>query len=203
MDPFSDRDPGGEHGPREDSFRMSSAQLGTLILLTSLGVLFAASLVAYVITRSQVDAWRVGGVRELPSGLLASTLLIAAVSASVQAAYEAIVHNRHDALERRLWLTLAFALAFLVGQSFNWVRIAREELGTGPPTLFAFTFFMLTGLHAAHVLGGFVPLGIVIHRARRREYSSSRREGVKLCVQYWHFLGAVWLVLLVVMYVAV
>jgi heme/copper-type cytochrome/quinol oxidase subunit 3 len=31
----------------------------------------------------------------------------------------------------------------------------------------------------------------------RREYSSSRYEGLKLCVQYWHYLGVVWLFLLI------
>jgi cytochrome c oxidase subunit 3 len=70
------------------------------------------------------------------------------------------------------------------------------------PTLFAFTFYLLTGLHAAHVLGGFVPLGIVLHRAGEREYSSSRYDGVRFCVWYWHYLGVIWLVLLTVMFLA-
>jgi cytochrome c oxidase subunit 3 len=201
ISPFGSRD---DRSPREPSFSMSTAQLGMIILLVALGVLFAASLVAYVITRAQVDVWRVSGTRQLPAGLGASTALIVATSIAMQAAYEAIRKNLHDALERRLWVSGMFGVAFLIGQAFNWTQIAREELSiAAPPTLFAFTFFMLTGLHAAHVLGGFVPLGIVLYRARRREYSSSRREGVKLCVQYWHFLGVVWLILLATMYLAV
>ncbi|HET9929853.1 MAG TPA: cytochrome c oxidase subunit 3, partial [Polyangiaceae bacterium] len=62
-----------------------------------------------------------------------------------------------------------------------------------------YTFYVLTGLHAAHVVGGFVPAGIVFARARRREYSSSRHEGVLLCTQYWHYLGVVWLALFLVL----
>ena len=68
--------------------------------------------------------------------------------------------------------------------------------GSDPYARYAFTFYWLTALHAAHVVGGFVPLGIVIARARRRQYSSSRYEGVRLCKQYWDYLGVVWIVLL-------
>ena len=55
-------------------------------------------------------------------------------------------------------------------------------------------------MHALHVLGGFVPLGIVIHHASRRQYSSSQHEGLSLCAQYWHYLGVVWLILAAMLY---
>jgi len=61
---------------------------------------------------------------------------------------------------------------------------------------------MLTGLHAVHVIGGFVPLLVVQAKARRREYSSSNHEGVKLCAQYWDYLGVIWLILIAVLYFA-
>ena len=70
-------------------------------------------------------------------------------------------------------------------------------------SLYAFTFYLLTGLHWLHVVGGFAPLGVVLYRVNQREYSSSRMEGIKFCVQYWHYLGAIWLVLLTTLYVAI
>ena len=94
---------------------------------------------------------------------------------------------------------LLFAVAFVVGQGFNWLHMYREQTAYAQPTLFEFTFYLLTGLHALHVLGGFVPLGIVINRASQREYSSSRNDGVRFWVWYWHYLGAIWIVPLVVM----
>jgi len=71
-----------------------------------------------------------------------------------------------------------------------------------PHPLYPFTFYMLTGLHAAHVVGGFIPLGITIGNARRRRYTSSHYEGVWLCRQYWDFLGVVWVVLLATLWIA-
>ena len=81
----------------------------------------------------------------------------------------------------------------------DWFQILEAERAWLDKSLYTFCFFTLTGVHALHVLGGFVPLGIVLHRAKRREYSSSRHEGVRFCVQYWHFLAVVWLVLVAVL----
>ena len=186
-------------GPRQPSFKMSSAQLLVILGFITIGVLFTASLVAYVITRVHAHVFRPEASPGLPAGIAGSTVMIFAVSMSMHSAYRSVVENRHQSLVRSLWLGLAFAVAFIVGQGFNWVHMFRAQTAYVQPTLFEFTFYLLTGLHAVHVLGGFVPLGIVIARASQREYSSSRCDGVRFCVWYWHYLGAIWIVLLVVM----
>jgi cytochrome c oxidase subunit 3 len=181
---------------------MSSEQLLVILGFVTIGVLFTATLVAYVVTRVQVHVFRPEASPGLPIGLFGSTAMIFGVSGSMHSAYRSVVENRQDSLRRSLWLGLAFATAFLVGQGFNWAHMIREQSVLPTPTLFAFTFYLLTGLHALHVLGGFIPLGIVIGRATRREYSSSRADGVRFCVWYWHYLGVIWLVLLSVMLIA-
>jgi cytochrome c oxidase subunit 3 len=188
-------------GPREPSFRMSSAQLLVILGFVTIGVLFSATLVAYVITRNNAHIWHPAS-SGLPPGLFLSTALLVMVSFGMQHAVNSIAHNRHESLRRGLWFGFAFAFAFLMVQAMNWVQVIRAQSLLAHPTLFAFTFYLLTGLHAAHVIGGFVPLAIVMHRASEREYSSSRYDGVRFCVWYWHYLGAIWLVLLTVMYVA-
>jgi cytochrome c oxidase subunit 3 len=197
-DDLFERSPGG--GRREPSFRMSARQLAVVVFFASLTVLFAASIVAYAVTRAQNETWRTVEMPPLPKGLIGSTLLLVGVTASAHAALRAVRRNRSESLLRALLMTFAFALAFLGGQALNWRAMEAAQLAPGVKTLYAFTFYMLTGLHALHVLGGFVPLAIVIARARRREYSSSRYEGVRFCVQYWDFLGVVWLVLLTSIY---
>jgi cytochrome c oxidase subunit 3 len=198
-DPVVERSPGG--APRQPSFRMSSRQLLLVLLFISLGVLFTGSIVAYIVTRTHSPYWRTPGMPGLPAGLFASTGLLAGVSISMHWALASVRKNRLDALVRALWLTLAFAAAFLLGQVLNWHAMHTADLAPGPKTLYAFTFYLLTGLHAVHVLGGFVPLGIVIGHARRRQYSSSRYEGIKLCAQYWDFLGCVWIALFTTLHI--
>jgi cytochrome c oxidase subunit 3 len=177
------------------SFKMSTPQLGIVVFFVSLGVLFAASLVAYVVTRLGNPGWR-GGVAGLPIGLVGSTALIAGLSASMHWALRAARANRRETLKKALWLALAFAVAFLFGQSLNWRSMALAETAARQRTLYPFTFYLLTGLHALHVLGGFVPHVIVMSRAARSEYSSSRLDGLRFCAQYWDFLAVVWLILL-------
>ncbi len=195
-------DPEDSQGPRQPSFRMSSEQLLVILGFCVIGVLFAATLVAYVVTRTTVKIWRPENSPGLPAGLIASTAMIFGVSASMHRAYLSVRENHQDSLRHALWIGLAFACAFLVGQGFNWSHMIHAQQALPRPTLFAFTFYLLTGLHALHVLGGFIPLAIVIFRATQREYSSSRCDGVRFCVWYWHYLGAIWLVLLSVMWIS-
>jgi heme/copper-type cytochrome/quinol oxidase subunit 3 len=169
--------------------------------MASMTMLFGASLVGYLVTRFQNPVWR-AGMPGLPSGLWVSTGLLVIVSLAFSRAIAATRRNRFEALEGFLWLAGAAALGFLVMQAQNWHVMMRAEAAASARTLYAFTFFMLTGLHAAHVIGGFVPLAIVIRKTRLRQYSSSRLEGLVLCRRYWDYLGVVWLVLLAAMYVA-
>ncbi len=182
--------------------RMSPAQFGLAILFGSMSVLFGASLVGYLITRAQNPVWRTPEMPPLPLGLLASTAIIAALSIFMHRAVRAARENRNEGLLRELQLAFVCAAAFLVCQSANWKTMLPALHGSDPYARYAFTFYWLTALHAAHVLGGFVPLGIVLSRARKRQYSSSRHEGLRLCKQYWDYLGIVWIVLLAALYFA-
>lgn len=190
----------GDHGPRQASLRWSTRQFGVFVLFGSLSVLFAASLVGYLVTRAESEVWRPEGVPGLPVGLIGSTLVLFGNAIAMHHAIRAVRQNKLLTLTRDLWIAFAFALAFIVGQTINWSSMWVGLGVAGQKTLYAFTFYMLTGLHVLHVLGGLIPLGIVIVRARRREYSSSSHEGVLLVRQYWDFLGVVWIVLLALLY---
>lgn len=176
---------------------ISMRQLGMLVLYGSMTVLFLATIIGFWFTRLTSDHYRAPGLPDLPRGLLLSTLLIGFTSLCVWQAQLTIKKNQLEAVRR--WLLAAFALAglFLLTQTANWfaMRPPSDE-----NSLYIATFFLLTGVHALHVLGGFIPLGFVLYHAQRRQYSSSSHEGLSLCAQYWHFLGGVWLVLVSMLY---
>ncbi len=181
---------------------MSPKQLAMIVLFGTLSMLFGASVVGYLITRAHNDVWKTASMPGLPLGLVASTILLAALSVAMHLALRAVRQNRFETLQRALSVALLLGLAFVVGQAENWRSMYGAAIATDARTLYAFTFYMLTGLHAAHVIGGFVPLFVVLGKAKRREYSSSNHEGVKLCGQYWDYLGVIWLILLSVLYFA-
>jgi cytochrome c oxidase subunit III len=182
--------------------RISLRQSGVVILMLSMSVLFGATLLAYVWTRVVNPVWKTPDMPELPLGLFASTAMIAGLSASMHRAVSDVRKNRTESLQRDLWLALVFGVGFILGQIMNWRSMAPGLHADVPHPLYPFTFYMVTGLHAAHVVGGFVPLGIVIARAARQRYSSSEYEGVRLVRQYWDYLGIVWLVLLATLWIA-
>lgn len=177
--------------------RLTTAQLALYVVLASLTMLFGASLVAYLITRAQNEVWRTAEMPPLPSGLAVSTALLIGVSLAFRWAGRAVRRNAFTTLERALWLAAAGGLVFLLAQVQNWRAMAAAMVSTEATTLYAFTFYALTALHALHVVAGFVPLGVVLLRTRQKQYSSSRSEGVRLCTLYWDYLLVVWLVLLV------
>src|SRR4051812_15566593 len=176
---------------------VSMRQLGVLVLFVSMTVLFTATIIGFWFTRITSDHYRAPGLPDLPAGLLLSTLLIGLTSFCIGQAQAAVKRNLLEALRRWLLAAAALASLFLLTQSANWFAMRPPSDAN---SLYLACFFLLTGVHALHVLGGFIPLGFVIHHASRRHYSSSNHEGLSLCAQYWHFLGAVWLVLVVMLY---
>ena len=191
---------GADKSGSRDLPNVSTGQLGMIIFLVSLGVLFAGTMAAYLIVRFSNDTWRTAEQPGLPLGLLASTALILGASVALHRAVSAIRKNNVEGLRRWLVATLVLAVAFLGGQTLNWLALVRQDLPPNSKSLYAFTFYMLTGVHALHVVGGFVPLGICVRNAYRGAYSSLSNRGVRYCAQYWHFLDVVWIVMLSVMW---
>jgi len=177
--------------------RLSMRQLGVLVLFASMSVLFTALLVGFWFTRLTSPNYREPGLPDLPLGLLLSTGLIGLTSLAFWQAQLSVVKNQIDALKRWLLVAATMGVLFLLTQSANWFAMRPPSDAN---SLYLATFFLLTGVHALHVIGGFVPLGFVIHHAFRRHYSSSSHEGLTLCAQYWHYIGAVWVVLVTMLY---
>ncbi|HTM46093.1 MAG TPA: cytochrome c oxidase subunit 3 [Polyangiaceae bacterium] len=177
---------------------VADRQLGLRIFFASLCALFIATIAAVLLTRAQSESWPSERLVELRPALFVSTLLLGLTSFAFVRAEAAIKLNRERGLLYWLWAAGGFAFLFLFTQSLN---LARAWQAAGAlKNLYAFTFTLLTGVHGLHVLGGFVPLALVIRGARRHEYSSSNSYGVQFCAQYWHFIGVVWLFILLVLF---
>ena len=172
--------------------------LGMWIFLATLAVLFVAAIVGYLAVRLRAADWPPPGMPRLPAGLWLATLVLLAASATIHGSLRAIRRGERSASTRWLSITLGLGLAFLAVQSWNWWGLIRLRLTAGS-NLYAFTFFMLTGLHAAHAIGGIALLGVVLSRARRGRYGSGHHPGVTYAAMYVHFLDAIWLLLFAVM----
>lgn len=177
-----------------DQVAGGTGALGVAIFLISLSVLFVASLVGYFVIRLQSEAWPPPGTPDLPSGLWWSTLLILISSITIQGAVFAVRADRLYLMRALLFVTTLLGFGFLVCQGLNWRNLLQSQV---PPTasLYAYTFYTLTGLHAAHVIGGLIHLTVVTVKAFRGKYWSLFHPGVRYAAMYWHFLDVVWIIL--------
>jgi cytochrome c oxidase subunit III len=95
-----------------------------------------------------------------------------------------------------LWLnsTMLLGLVFVVGQYFAWLKLRSEGLylPTNPNSSF---FYVLTGVHVVHVLGGLGGLSRVLLKFRSATHPL-RRSTIDATSYYWHFMGMLWIYLL-------
>lgn len=176
--------------------------LGMTIFLVSLSVLFVASIVGYLMVRVRSPQWIPPGTAPLPIGLWLSTLLLLLSSVTMHGAVLYIRGGKQEASTRLLGATFVLGLAFLGSQTYNWWRMVAVDAVLATRSLYAFTFYMLTGLHALHVIGGLIPLTRTVWRAHRGAYSWADFHGIRLMAMYWHFLDAIWIALFAVLQLA-
>ena len=177
---------------------LETGRFGMRLLVAALSMLFAASLVAYLLIRSRTPVWPPAGMPRLPGTLWISTLILLASSVTMQAAVRAARAGRAAALRADMLVTTLLGVAFLASQTLNWFALVAENL-TAKANLYGFTFYILTGLHAAHVVGGLIPLAVVTARAFKGRYSAEFHPGVEYCAIYWHFLAVVWVVMFAIL----
>jgi cytochrome c oxidase subunit 3 len=162
-------------------------------------MLFAASLAGYLVVRLNSEAWPPPGMPPLPGILWLSTGLLLLSSLTVHLAVRAARAGRPGGIQAWLLVTALLALLFLAFQGLGWYRLSAARAPPGA-NLWAFTFYMLTGLHALHLIGGLLPLGIVTGLSLAGRYGPDRAGGVTSVALYWHFLDVVWLILFAVLY---
>lgn len=169
-------------------------RLGMFLLLLMLSVLFLASLVLFAIFRVKAAEWPPRGTPKLPGGLWISTVVLVLSSGTMHAALRSARRNRQGGLRIAMAATTVLGLAFLALQAHNWHELIRAGLPM-QKNFYAFFFYTLTGLHAAHVIGGVIALLVVSVFAFLGRYGPAAYAGVWRCAVYWHFLDVVWLVL--------
>ncbi|TWT45237.1 Cytochrome c oxidase subunit 3 [Phycisphaerae bacterium RAS1] len=196
----------GRQGPDDDPVfgGLPPRAMGMIVFLISTGVLFVAGLAAFIIAvRLPATRWPPTNLPALPQTLWLSTGILLVSGATMQTALSAARRSRGLLLRVAITATTALAAAFLGCQWLSWVRYVRAGVPINAPDLFVFGFYVLTALHAVHVLGGLVPLVWVTVKSYRGRYAAGRHHGVWYCAMYWHFLGVVWIVLFAVLFVAI
>ena len=127
-----------------------------------------------------------------PQLLWLNTGILIAASIAFQWTRNAAMRDDEPKLKPGMIVTGVLTIAFLVGQYVAWQQLnaSGQYVSSNPSNSF---FFLLTGVHALHILGGMY----VWARATMRLYGDGTgvRQSIELCTIYWHFLLLVWLIM--------
>jgi cytochrome c oxidase subunit III len=115
---------------------------------------------------------------------------------------EAMRHNKRGRFFVLWTATIILGLAFEGGQLIEFINAIGRGL-TLQANSFASAFFIMTGFHGAHVLGGLVLLTLILYRASRGQFSPAHHVGVAAVTLYWHFVDVVWIFLFIILYLGV
>jgi cytochrome c oxidase subunit 3 len=177
--------------PGTGAVSLPAAKIGLGVFLAVVGALFALFISAYSMRMGMSD-WR-----SVPTPVLLwpNTGMLIMSSVALQWAVTASRRSEMEVVRACLLAGGAFAVAFIVGQLWVWRQLTESGylLAGNPANSF---FYLITGLHGLHMLGGLVALGRTTDRAWRSAEPAKVELSVELCAVYWHFLLLVWLVLL-------
>ncbi|QIB76460.1 cytochrome C oxidase subunit I [Halogeometricum borinquense] len=197
LEPFhGPEDVAGEAWPFEG---LEYGKIGMWIFLTSDVVLFGGFIGAYVFTRVAFGwtAWEPIPSDPIPG--LMNTYLLLTSSFTVVLALVAAEKKSRWGLVASLVTTFVLGVGFLVNKAIEWDHLFHEGLWLST-NVRASTFFLTTGLHAAHVIAGLVVTLYLIARAWRGAYLEDN-SSVEYFGLYWHFVDIVWLFLFPLFYI--
>ncbi len=169
------------------------------VVLFAITMMFAAFTSALIVRKGSSLDWR---TFKLPSILFFNTGLLLASGVTLEvsrrriAAFMGNIKSQVENPARWVYMTLFLGLLFVAGQYVAWSQLSAQGLylATNPSSSF---FYVLTATHALHVLGGLAGLSYVI---RKLSKLSLRRSTLDATARYWHFMDALWLYLLLLLW---
>ena len=170
---------------------LPSIKLGLGVFLAVATSLFALFISAYSIRMEYAD-WR---PLPEPALLWLNTAILVGSSLFLQLAWNAAKRGEIQPVRRNILIGGALAIGFMAGQLAAWNELTTSgHLVSGNPAN-AF-FYLLTAVHALHLLGGLVALSRSVGRAWDAKADAvSIETGVELCTVYWHYLLVIWAIL--------
>jgi cytochrome c oxidase subunit 3 len=179
------------------------ASTGIWVGLAGITMTFAAFTSALIVRQGAAPDWQ---HISLPPVLYLNTLVIIASSITLEisrrqvAAFMGASKNQNEVQAenpaRWLYITLFLGLLFVAGQTFAWLQLRAQGFKLATNISYSF-FYVLTVAHALHLIGG---LGGLVRVIRKLNSSALKRSTLDATSRYWHFMGVLWVYLLLLLW---
>ena len=182
--------------------RPNMVSVGTIVWLSSELMFFAALFAMYFTIRSVQgqEVWaEQTEVLNVPYSLFFTVILVAS---SITCQLGVFAAERGDVYGLRKWfvLTLVMGSVFVGGQIYEYTELVHEgtTIASAP---YGSVFYLTTGFHGLHVIGGLFAFVIVLMRSTIGRFSPEKATSAIVVSYYWHFVDVVWIGLFAAIYI--
>ena len=181
--------------------RPNMVSVGTIVWLASELMFFAGLFAMYFTARARAtDGWPPEPTElNVPYALVFTLILVAS---SVTCQYGVFAAEIGNVYGLRRWFTITFVmgLTFVLGQMWEYRTLVVHHDTTLSSSTYGSVFYLTTGFHALHVIGGLIAFVFVLIRSTMGRFTPAQATSAIVVSYYWHFVDVVWVGLFVTIY---
>lgn len=181
--------------------RPNMVSVGTIVWLASELMFFAGLFAMFFTVKAQnVGPWPPPPAEVNVSYALPFTVILVASSLTCQ--WGVFAAERGDVFRLRFWyvVTLIMGTIFVLGQAGEYHTLVTEHATTIASSAYGTVFYMTTGFHGMHVIGGLFAFVFLIVRTKLSKFTPAQAIAAIVVSYYWHFVDIVWIGLFGVIY---
>jgi cytochrome c oxidase subunit 3 len=175
---------------------MHPKKFGLWIFMVSVVMVFGAFTSAYIVRQAEGN-WL---DFDLPPMFWLTTSIILMSSGTMQWAYISAKRDKIEMTKIAMAITTILGVAFLIGQWMGWSQLVAQGIhlvGRDSSAVSGSFLYIISGVHAAHVISGVIFLSVVLAAVFKFKVHSKSLAQIEMCATYWHFLDGLWLYLFV------
>nr|WP_256461132.1 heme-copper oxidase subunit III [Blastococcus sp. PRF04-17] len=180
--------------------RPNMVSVGTIIWLSSELMFFAGLFAMYFTARARAtEGWPPEPTHlNLPYAL---TITIILVASSITCQFGVFAAEQGNVYGLRRWFTITFVmgLIFVIGQGYEYVMLVEEGTTISSST-YGSVFYITTGFHGLHVIGGLIAFVYLLIRSTMGRFTPAQATSAIVVSYYWHFVDVVWIGLFATIY---
>lgn len=183
--------------PRFENVGIPTGRLAMWWFLASEIVIFGGLICIFLLMRWRHSEWSAEAAHTLSAAGAINTFVLLTSSLSAVLAHDAVEKGALQKAARYLGYTLIGGVAFLGIKSYEYAH----EIGAGlvpSKSMFWSFYYLMTGLHAVHVIAGMIAIFVVMLGVRKNQ----NPQRVELVGIYWHFVDVVWIFLFPLLYLS-
>ena len=182
--------------------RPNMVSVGVIVWLASELMFFAGLFGIYFTVRAQTDGeWPPAPTELNVTYALVFTIILVASSFTCQ--FGVFAAERGDVFALRRWYLFSFLLGliFVLGQANEYRNLVTHEETTLASSPYGTVFYLTTGFHGLHVIGGLVAFLLLVWRTKISKFTPAQATSAIVVSYYWHFVDIVWIGLFATIYI--